>query len=159
MPKEIERKYLVKSDAWKIDLKEADSSFIQQGYLNSDPDRVVRIRIRDTKAYLTIKSRTVGITRAEYEYQIPLKDAEELLSMSLGNVLIKRRYEVEYAGNIWEIDQFLGKNQGLLLAEIELKSEDQAYEVPEWIGQEVTNNKQFSNMALALDQYEERKKQ
>lgn len=150
MPSEIERKYLVKSNNWKTGLTEADSSFIQQGYLNTDPDRVVRIRIRDSKAFLTIKGRATGLTRAEFEYTIPVNDARELLGMCLGNILIKRRYEIKYKGNIWEVDEFLGENKGLILAEIELKSEDQTFETPEWIGTEVTRDMKYTNLALAF---------
>ncbi|MCK5820249.1 MAG: CYTH domain-containing protein [Bacteroidales bacterium] len=149
MPTEIERKYLIKSNNWKTGLSEADSSLIQQGYLNEDPGRVVRIRIRDSKAFLTIKGRAIGISRAEFEYQIPVNDASELLGMCLGNVLIKRRYEIKYEGNIWEVDEFLGKNKGLILAEIELESEDQSFETPEWIGKEVTMDMKYTNLALA----------
>jgi len=150
MATEIERKYLVKSNIWKKGLTEADSSFIQQGYLNTDPDRVVRVRVRDSKACLTIKSRATGITRSEFEYSIPVNDAQELLGMCLGNVLIKRRYEVEYKGNTWEVDEFLGKNKGLILAEIELISEDQTFETPEWIGKELTKDVTYTNLALAF---------
>ncbi|MEA1877970.1 MAG: CYTH domain-containing protein [Bacteroidota bacterium] len=146
---EIERKYLVKSNNWKSGLTEADSSFIQQGYLNRDPDRVVRIRTRDSKAFLTIKGRATGITRSEFEYPISINDAQELLGMCLGNVLIKRRYEIEYKGNTWEVDEFLGKNKGLILAEIELKSEDQSFDIPEWVGKEVTKDMKYTNLALA----------
>lgn len=151
MPKEIERKYLVKNNTWKTGLTDADSTFIQQGYLNNDPDRVVRIRIRDSKAFLTIKSRPKGITRSEFEYLIPLNDAEELLEMCLGNILVKRRYEIEYKGNTWEVDEFLGKNTGLVLAEIEMKTENQIFKVPEWIDLDVSDKPEYSNMALAFN--------
>jgi adenylate cyclase len=149
--KEIERKYLVSSQQWKTGLSEADSSFIQQGYLNADPDRVVRVRIRDTKAWITIKSRPVGISRTEFEYQIPIDDAKDLLKMCLGNVLVKRRYEISYNGNLWEVDEFIGSHDGLVLAEIELKREDQKFEKPDWLGEEVTHDSKFSNMVMAME--------
>jgi len=149
MPIEIERKYLVKSNEWRSGLTEAESSFIQQGYLNTDPDRVVRVRIKDSKAFLTIKSRAIGITRSEFEYLVPVNDALELLKMCLGNVLLKRRYEIEYKGNTWEVDEFLGKYKGLILAEIELESEDQMFEIPDWIGEEVSMEMNYTNLALA----------
>lgn len=149
MPKEIERKYLVKNLDWKSGLTEADSSFIQQGYLNMDPDRVVRIRIRDSKAFITIKSRPVGITRSEFEYSIPLNEAQELLAMCLGNVIIKRRYDIDYKGDKWEVDEFLSKNKGLVLAEIELKDENQEFEKPDWIDQDVSTNPDYTSMSLS----------
>ncbi len=149
MPTEIERKYLVKTSHWKDGLSEVDSSLIQQGYLSVDPDRVVRVRIKDSGAFLTIKSRATGITRAEFEYPIPQKDAQELIGMCIGSVLIKRRYEVEYKGNIWEVDEFLEQNLGLIMAEIELKSEDQIFDVPEWIDKEVTEDMNYTNLALS----------
>lgn len=152
---EIERKYVVNSDAWRKGLTEADSSLIQQGYLNTDPDRVVRVRIREAKAFLTIKSRPVGISRSEFEYTIPLDDATELLKMCLGKILIKRRYEVKYKGNVWEIDEFFADHEGLIMAEIELRSEDQVFEIPEWIGAEVSGNPKYSNMSLAMNSKEQ----
>lgn len=148
--KEIERKYLLNSDAWKGPDAESSSSLIQQGYLNSDPDRVVRVRIRDNRAYITIKNRPIGITRSEFEYDIPVEDAQDLLKMCIGKVLIKRRYEVSYKGNTWEIDEFCGDYEGLVLAEIELMSEEQDYEIPEWVGDDVSDSSKYSNMALAL---------
>jgi len=148
--KEIERKYLLKSDTWKNPGAELSSSLIQQGYLNSDPDRVVRVRIRDNSAYITIKNRPVGITRSEFEYAIPIEDAQELLKMCIGKILIKRRYEIRFKGNTWEVDEFYGDHEGLVLAEIELVSEEQEYETPEWVGEDVSHSSKYSNMALAL---------
>ena len=94
--KEIERKFLVKDNSWKTDIDETSSSLIQQGYLNTDPDRVVRIRIRDRRAYITVKGKPEGITRNEYEYKIPMEEARELLEMCLGKVIIKRRFLLQF---------------------------------------------------------------
>ncbi len=152
MAKEIERKYLVKPGSWKGNLTEADSSFIQQGYLSTDPDRVVRIRIRDKKAFLTIKNRPEGLSRNEFEYSIPVEDAVELMKMCVTAVIVKRRYEIRYKNHRWEVDEFLGKNKGLVLAEIELKNETDDFPLPDWIGEEVSDNPKYSNLQLAIDQ-------
>ena len=148
--KEIERKYRVKSEAWKASGAELSSSLIQQGYLNADPNRVVRVRIRDNRAFITVKNKPVGITRSEFEYSIPVEDAQELLKMCLGKILVKRRYETKFQSNIWEVDEFFGHLEGLVLAEIELESEEQKFEIPEWVGEDVSDNSQYSNMSLAL---------
>ena len=149
---EIERKYKVANADWKTGLTEADSGFIQQAYLSVDPDRVVRVRTRDNSAFLTIKSRALGITRKEFEYSIPLADATGILELCKTPVLIKRRYIVHYHGNMWEVDEFLGRYKGLVLAEIELESEDQTFDLPPWIGEEVTDDPGYSNLQLALDE-------
>ncbi len=151
MPLEIERKYLVKSDEWRMELTEADSSFIQQAYLSTDPDRVVRVRTRDNKAFITIKSRSIGLTRSEYEYPIPLSEGSELLKLSATSVIEKRRYIIKNGGKTWEVDEFLGKHSGLVMAEIELNSESESFSLPTWVGQEVSNDPKFSNLQLALD--------
>lgn len=148
--KEIERKFLVNTHSWKQGLTEIDSSLIQQGYLNADPERVVRIRIRDMRAFVTIKGRTLGFSRAEYEYPIPVDDARELLEMCIGKVLMKRRYEIKYKDSVWEVDEFLGPLDGLVLAEIELTSEEDTFDTPDWIGEEVSHYESYSNMWLAL---------
>lgn len=150
MAQEIERKYLIQDETWKEGLTEADSTFIQQAYLNADPDRVIRVRIRDNRSYLTIKSRSQGISRSEYEYSIPLKDGEELLDMGLGQIILKRRYEIDFKGKTWEVDEFLGKHEGLVLAEIELDSEEETFVKPPWLGKEVSGDPAYSNMNLAL---------
>lgn len=148
--KEIERKFKVHEESWRQTVSEADSSFIQQGYLNADPDRVVRIRIRDNRAWITIKNRPVGISRSEFEYPVPVDDAVELLGMCLGRIITKRRYELTHQGARWEIDEFFGQHEGLVMAEIELESENQEFDKPEWAGEEVTHDPQYSNMVLAL---------
>ena len=151
MSLEIERKYLVASSDWKIGLTEADSVFIQQAYLSIDPERVVRVRIRDNTAFITIKSLTIGITRKEFEYSIPVADAIEILELSKSSVIVKRRYIINYKGNNWEVDEFLGRNEGLVVAEIELESENQKFDIPPWLGEEVSHDPKFSNLQLALN--------
>ncbi|MBT4400054.1 MAG: CYTH domain-containing protein [Bacteroidetes bacterium] len=152
MPQEIERKYLVAGDEWRKNLSEADSSFIQQAYLSVDPDRVVRIRIRDNMAFLTIKSRTIRYTRSEFEYPIPHQDAIEMLKLCKSAVLIKRRYEIHFKGMLWEVDEFLGKNKGLILAEIELDHEDQDFVNPDWLGEEGTHDSDYTNLQLSMNE-------
>ena len=122
MGKEIERKFLVKSEEWR---SLAEGTSYRQGYLNSVKERVVRVRTINDKGYLTIKGITTGATRAEYEYEIPQADADFMLDELCEKFLIeKNRYKIEYAGFIWEVDEFFGPNEGLIVAEIELESED-----------------------------------
>lgn len=149
MGTEIERKFLVKSDAWRA-LATA-SSVLRQGYLASGSAVSVRVRIRDSSsAQLTLKTGTTGLVRSEYEYEVPVADAEELLRLCAEAVVEKRRYLVP-AGNhlAWEVDVFAGRHQGLVLAEIELHSEDQTIDLPEWLGDEVTGDPRYQNATLA----------
>lgn len=146
MGKEIERKFLVKGDAWK---SLAKGTSYRQGYLNSTKERTVRIRTVGDKAFLTIKGIAVGATRAEYEYEIPMADCNAMLDNLVEKPIIeKKRYKVSYRGFTWEIDEFFGENQGLVVAEVELKSEDQVFETPDWIGQEVTGDPRYFNSNL-----------
>ena len=144
MSLEIERKYLVIGDQWKQEMPVR----ICQGYLNRDKERTVRVRISGEKAFLTIKGMNIGATRTEYEYEIPLSHAEELLKICDGPVLEKNRYIVCCHDVIWEVDEFLGENEGLIVAEVELKSEDQSFDRPDWVGQEVTNDPRYFNSNL-----------
>jgi CYTH domain-containing protein len=143
---EIERKFLVKN----LDFKNQTSgTFIAQGYLGADLLRTIRVRIYGDKAYLTIKSKTVGISRDEYEYDIPVKDAKAMLNDLCAKPLIeKNRYEIKYQGKIWEVDEFLGENTGLYVAEIELASESEAFEKPQWVGEEVSGDPKYFNSNL-----------
>jgi adenylate cyclase len=143
---EIERKFLLAGDAWR---SLGEPLLLRQGYLSSDRDRVVRVRVEGDQAYLTIKGKSVGATRGEWEYPIPLVDANELLALCEQPLIEKFRRRIEFAGNVWEVDEFLGANQGLVVAEIELASEDQAFERPDWIGAEVTHDPRYFNSALA----------
>lgn len=150
MAKEIERKFLIKGDNWKL----AKGITYRQGYLSTVKERVVRVRTIGNKGYITIKGITVGATRLEYEYEIPAKDADEMLTELCEKPLIeKNRYKIEYKGLIWEIDEFFGDNDGLTVAEVELKDENQAYEKPEWIGDEVTGDPKYFNSNLTAHPY------
>ena len=144
---EIERKFLV--DEKKIaELNLQNGEKIFQGYLSTDKNKVVRVRVKGEKGFLTIKSKNVGIVRREFEYEIPIEDAEEILKLCEPKILQKVRYKVEHAGKIFEIDIFSGKNQGLILAEAELNSADEVIDLPEWIGEEVSNNPRYYNSNL-----------
>ncbi len=148
---EIERKFLLNGNQWK-NLSVAD--VIRQGYLSADHARVVRIRIVNEKAFITIKSSVNGLFRNEWEYPIPLVDAEEMLEKLCQRPLIeKKRYRIPYKGMVWEVDEFFGENTGLLIAEIELESEDQIFSKPEWIGKEVTHDPRYYNTNLMKNPY------
>lgn len=146
MPIEIERKFLLASEDWR---KEADQGTIfKQGYLNSQKERTVRIRVAGAKGLITVKGVTVKNSRAEFEYEIPLVDAEELLLLCEKPLIEKRRYIVMSNGMAWEIDVFEGENQGLILAEVELESEEQEIVLPAWIGEEVSGDARYYNANL-----------
>lgn len=144
---EIERKFLVKEQLWEA-IEKPSPSRIVQAYLVNSAEKTVRIRIKGTKGFLTIKGATQGISRAEFEYEIPLKDAEELISTFAEKVIEKFRYEISYKNNVWEVDVFAGKLEGLYLAEIELSSEEEHFELPEWVGEEVSTDANYYNSNL-----------
>jgi adenylate cyclase len=151
MPTEIERKFLVKNDDWR---SLGTGEFYCQGYLVSSPGKTVRVRIAGKQAYLTIKGSTLGITRAEYEYPIPVDHAQELLNGLCELPLIqKTRYRVEAGGLLWEIDEFAGENQGLIVAEVELGDENQDCPLPDWIGAEVSHDPRYYNANLSKYPY------
>ncbi len=151
MGKEIERKFLVKGEAWK---GLAHGTSYRQGYLNSIKERTVRIRTIDDKAFLTIKGLTVGATRSEYEYEIPLADCNAMLDeLAEKPIIEKKRYKVPFAGLTWEIDEFFGENAGLVVAEVELQSEGQTLCKPEWAGEEVTADPRYFNSNLIKHPY------
>lgn len=151
MGQEIERKFLLKSDAWR---READGTLYRQGYLNSVKERTVRIRTVGDKAFLTIKGVTVGATRAEYEYPIPLADCNAMLdTLAEKPVIEKKRYKVKRGSLTWEIDEFFGENQGLIVAEVELEREDQPFDKPDWVGDEVTGDPRYYNANLIKHPY------
>ncbi|MCB9087189.1 MAG: CYTH domain-containing protein [Calditrichae bacterium] len=151
MGREIERKFLVKDDGWR---KGAVGKLYCQGYISRDEQRAVRVRIVEDQGFLTIKGRHNDLTRLEFEYEIPLTDARELLDTLCQPPLIeKTRYRVNYAGNIWEIDVFSGDNAGLIVAEIELSREDQPFELPSWAGREVTGDPRYLNTNLSKHPY------
>jgi adenylate cyclase len=143
---EIERKFLVRGDAWKT---LGEPVFFRQGYLSSHKERVVRVRIEGDRAVMTIKGRNVGATRGEWEYEIPMADAVELLDGLCEQPLIEKyRRRIAFAGNVWEVDEFLGANAGLVVAEIELDSEDQLFDKPDWAAEEVTADLRYLNSSL-----------
>ena len=146
---EIERKFLVLSDGF---ISAAFSKKrIVQGYLNSNPERTVRVRIKTDKAYLTIKGKgnETGTTRLEWEREIAVSDAEKLLTICESGIIDKIRHEVKVGNHIFEVDVFSGDNEGLIIAEIELQSEDEVFEKPHWLGKEVTNDERFYNAFLS----------
>lgn len=146
MGKEIEKKYLVTDDSYK---RLAQPKLYRQGYLSSSPDRVVRVRIVDDKAFITIKGPASGATRDEYEYEIPREDAQEMLNNLCEKPIIeKHRYIIDYSGRKWEVDEFHGENEGLVITEIELEDINQEYEMPLWVGEEVTADQRYANSNL-----------
>jgi len=146
MAKEIERKYLINSAIW---VPQNEGTHFKQGYLNAQKERVVRVRIEGTRAKLTIKGLTTGVTRAEFEYLIPVEDAAILLDNLCEQPLIdKHRHKEIHGGKTWEIDVFHGDNEGLVVAEIELASEDEKIEFPAWIGAEVSSDPRYFNSNL-----------
>lgn len=150
---EIERKFLVKSDDFKS-LAFAKNN-IAQGYLNSNPERTVRVRIKGESGFITIKGKgnESGTTRFEWEKNIPLSEAKSLLALCEKGVIEKTRHEVKVREHVYEVDEFFGDNEGLIVAEIELKNENEAFEKPDWLGEEVTNNSQYYNSALSLNPF------
>lgn len=147
MAKEIERKFLVKGEFKQFAHKQTR---ITQGYLSSVPERTVRVRTRDDKGYITIKGigNASGASRYEWEKEIPADEVRELLKICEPGVIDKTRYQVKAGPHIYEIDEFYGENQGLIVAEIELKHEKEAFEKPEWLGKEVTGDVKYYNSML-----------
>ncbi len=149
MAMEIERKFLVTGFGWR----DADPTYYCQGYLNRDKYRTVRVRIAGDSGVLTVKGLITGASREEYEYSIPLEDAQGLLALCDGPVVEKNRRVIKHCGLNWEIDEFLGDNQGLVIAEVELVSEHQEFEIPEWVGREVTEDARYFNSNLSTSPY------
>jgi CYTH domain-containing protein len=149
MAKEIERKFLVRNDRWR---SQADmGTTMRQGYLAAMDDRTIRIRIADGRsARLTIKIGTGTLTRDEFEYEIPLEDAEEMMRAAIGTVIAKTRYRVPGHAHTWEIDVFAEPYDGLIVAEVEMQTETDDPALPDWLGAEVTNDRRYSNYALAI---------
>ena len=150
MATEIERKFLVVGDEWR---HLAVGTPFHQGYLSRDPDRTVRVRVAGESAYLTIKGRTHGLSRQEFEYPIPALDALALLAICDGPLIEKTRYVVEHRGHRWEIDEFSGDNSGLVLAEVELLEVNEAVDLPPWVGREVSDDPRYYNSNLAVNPF------
>lgn len=149
---EIERKYLINYEKWQKVKKPLGQAF-RQGYILTDPTKTIRVRLTETSGYLTIKGLSMGATRPEYEYDIPISDAEELLDNFSISELSKIRYKIAFENKVWEVDEFLGDNTGLIIAEIELKSEDEHFKCPDWIDKEVTGDEKYYNSNLTITPY------
>jgi adenylate cyclase len=146
MPVEIERKFLVSNDDWRVGSVPLQ---LVQGYLSRDPDRIVRVRVQGDQAFLTVKGRSAGLTRAEIEWPIPLDTGHELLPLCLTPLIQKTRHVVVVGSHKWEVDEFHGENAGLVVAEIELGSEDETFQRPSWIGLEVSHDHRYTNSYLS----------
>ena len=146
---EIERKFLVNPAKWAA-AEKPKREFYRQGYMLTDPNKTIRVRATDTKGFLTIKGKTEGATRAEFEYEIPKEEAIQLLNMFAVSDLTKYRYKVIFAEKLWEVDVFLGENEGLIVAEIELSSEREMFDLPDWAAEEVTAEKKYYNSNLSI---------
>jgi len=152
MPLEIERKFLLRSDAWRE--QATTRVLMRQGYLSGGSRASIRARIAGDRAWLNLKSKRSGMTRLEYEYSIPVAEADEILNeLSEGPLVEKYRHEISIGAHTWEIDEFLGDNAGLIVAEIELSDEAEAFERPEWLGAEVTEDQRYYNFNLAKRPY------
>lgn len=146
MALEIERKFLVTGDEWRS----TPGIRMKQGYLNHDSMRTVRIRLAGMEAFLTIKGMSAGATRQEFEYPVPIADAQALLKLCARPIVRKRRHRLVFEGFAWEVDAFEGDNAGLVIAEIELQSEDQVFGKPPWVGAEVTQDSRYFNSSLSM---------
>lgn len=151
MATEIERKFLLKNDDWKKEVTKSTS--IKQGYLATDAERTVRVRVKGEKGFLTVKGKTEGVSRAEFEYEIPLEDALALLKLCHQPIIEKVRNIVKQGNHTWEIDAFEGENAGLTLAEIELSHEEEAFEKPDWLAEEVSSDYRYFNSYLVKNPF------
>ena len=151
MGEEIERKFLVHGERWRDG---ATGTLYRQGFLSTEPERTVRVRVAGEKGWITIKGRAAGARRAEFEYEIPASDAQSMLDTLCKRPLIEKvRYVVRAGGRVWEVDVFRGDNAGLVVAEIELEAEDEVFEKPSWIGDEVTEDPRYFNSSLVEHPY------
>jgi len=152
MPLEIERKFLVDTRKWNPTV---EGTRLVQAYLSIDPNPTVRVRIAGEKAFLTIKGRSKTISRPEFEYEIPVNEAQELMALAISNPVEKIRYEIMHEGFLWEVDVFSGKNEGLVIAELELESEDQVFPRPDWLLSEVSGDRRYYNSYLSEYPFQE----
>ena len=151
MGKEIERKFLVTGEGWRA---MATGENFRQGFLSTEKERTVRVRVAGRKGTLTIKGKSNGISRAEYEYEIPVGDAEKLLDELCHRPIIEKvRHTLEFGGKTWEVDVFAGENLGLVVAEVELEDENQSVELPDWVGQDVSDDPRYFNANLVSHPY------
>ena len=154
MSLEIERKFLIDWDVFKT-LKADGNYFISQGYILNTPEKVVRIRVTDDKSYITIKGKNVGASRPEFEYLVPKRDAIEMLSTMCENVIEKTRHIYHIFGDVWEIDEFHGDNEGLIVAECEIPTVDYDLKLPNWVTKEVTDDVRYFNSNLSITPYKD----
>jgi adenylate cyclase len=149
---EIERKFRLQDDRWRAEIRE--STLLRQGYLANTPRASMRVRLAGSQGWLSVKAMTVGLARAEFEYPIPAAEAEHMLGqLCEGPGIEKWRHEVVHDGSAWEIDEFLGENAGLVIAELELETEEQPFTRPAWLGAEVTSEERYYNFRLAQHPY------
>lgn len=151
MAHEIERKFLPANDDWRE--LATDSFVLKQGYLSTNPEATVRVRIKRSKAMLTIKSKNIGIRRSEFEYDVPIDEAEEMLQLCTDPIIEKTRHIIIQGPHTWEIDEFAGANTGLLVAEIELSQENETFDKPTWLGKEVSDDTRYYNSNLVSNPY------
>lgn len=151
---EIERKFLLAGDQWREQV--LSKSKFSQGYLSRIAERTVRVRVADERGWLTVKGKSCGASRTEFEYEIPVAEAQQMLDQLCEQPIINKwRYRVEFKGHLWEIDQFLGNNEGLVVAEVELKREDEEFSRPNWLGREVTHDHRYFNSNLIEHPFKE----
>jgi adenylate cyclase len=146
---EIERKFLVDHEKWNK-LSKPEGTHFRQGYLLNKDNKTIRIRTTDKQGFITFKGATEGISRKEFEYKIPTEDGTELLDIFAKSEIEKIRFRIEFEGKLWEVDQFLGDNEGLIMAEIELQSETETFKQPDWIAKEVTDDERYYNSYLSI---------
>ena len=152
MGREIERKFLVNDESWRGAVQ--SSAVLRQGYLAVDDGTTVRVRTDGAVAWLTIKGPAEGLSRAEFEWTVPVAEAETLIGLCRGRVVEKTRHKIRSGGHVWEIDEFAGTNRGLVMAEVELQQADEEVAMPPWVGREVSGDRRFDNASLALRPYE-----
>lgn len=146
MPHEIERRFHLKDDSWRA---LAEGEWLKQGYLSVEPERTVRVRIKGDQAWLTLKSNISNVSRHEFEYPIPVEHAETIMATMCPMLVEKKRYRIQHGAHLWEVDEFFGANAGLFLAEVELSDETEAYDRPQWLGAEVTEDPRYTNAFLS----------
>lgn len=147
MATEIERKFLVKKGLW-ANLEKPQGHYLQQSYLLNTPEKTIRVRQTDTQGFITIKGATQGIRRSEYEFEIPWAEAGELLAEFGSDKIEKMRYEIPYAGHVFEVDEFMGRHAGVVVAELELPDESTPFEKPDWLGLEVSDDVRYFNAIM-----------
>jgi CYTH domain-containing protein len=152
MNQEIERKFLVNKSLWKK-VNKPEGLYLKQTYLSTNPDKTIRVRVLGEKGFITLKGRAKGLIRPEFEYEVPLQDAQQMIDLFGETVIEKTRYEINFENHLWEIDVFDGDNKGLIVAEIELTSETERFEKPDWLSKEVSEDTKYFNSNLQSNPY------